>query len=61
MRDEVDFRSDLPDLSGASLEELSRVGGMTLAGEIESVVAPERRPTTVCAGFTSFIGDMRVG
>ncbi|MEV4255085.1 hypothetical protein AB0J52_18175 [Spirillospora sp. NPDC049652] len=61
MRDELDFRSDLPDLSGASLEELSRVGGTVLASEIEAVFAPERRSTTVCAGFGSYIGDAELG
>ncbi|RFU37050.1 hypothetical protein DZF91_34905 [Actinomadura logoneensis] len=61
MRDELDFRSDLPDLSGASLEELSRLGGGVLAGEIEAVFGPDRRSATVCAGFSSYIGDAELG
>ncbi|MCP2335037.1 FxSxx-COOH cyclophane-containing RiPP peptide [Actinomadura rupiterrae] len=57
MRDEVDFRSDLPDLSGTSLEELSGLGGTVLAEEIERVLAPGRRPPAVSANFSAYLGD----
>ncbi|WP_157430088.1 hypothetical protein [Actinomadura oligospora] len=57
MRDEVDFRSDLPDLSGASLEELSGLGGTVLAEEIETLLKPVRKPAVVCANFSAYLGD----
>ncbi|MEV5574864.1 hypothetical protein AB0L06_32920 [Spirillospora sp. NPDC052269] len=57
MRDEVDFRSDLPDLSGASLDELSGLGGSVLADEIGTLLAPARRPAAVCANFSAYLSE----